>query len=484
MAAHSHSLSRSCSSVIAALFLVALVGCGGSSSTPPPAGNTSVTLLATSTANDKLSAFSLSFASLTLTSQSGTTVTVFSSEQGGEEFLHLNGPIEPLLTTSIPPGTYTGANLTLNGGQAFCAGVSGSPATLGVNSLASFANSAPVTVNLPQPIAISGSAAQLLLNLQVTSSVQPLQLCAPGVADQVQPMTPVFTLTQMSSSNASSAQTVLYGLKGVIHSTTSSGFQVAGNFLIGVGVSSPSWQVTTNSAMQYQGISGSSALASGTAVDFDATTQPDGTLLATRIAVYDASTSSTSITLGPVLYPMTAQSITPALLTESSPVVLYGSAFSYASPTAFAISSQLGNVAQLPFQARFDAAHLVGGQNVMTILHLSAVPTGNVPVSTLVLIPQTLDGVVTATSTAGAFTTYTITLAPYDIFPDVASLPGSNSNSLQSPSTVVVYADASTRMQTSAAIAIGSTYRFNGLVFDDNGTLRMDSDAIDDGVAQ
>ena len=38
----------------------------------------------------------------------------------------------------------------------------------------------------------------------------------------------------------------------------------------------------------------------------------------------------------------------------------------------------------------------------------------------------------------------------------------------------MVYVDSNTQMLNSGTIGIGSVMRFNGLVFNDNGTLRMD----------
>jgi hypothetical protein len=49
---------------------------------------------------------------------------------------------------------------------------------------------------------------------------------------------------------------------------------------------------------------------------------------------------------------------------------------------------------------------------------------------------------------------------------------------------VVVYTDSNTQMLNSNALAAGSVMRFNGLVFNDNGTLRMDCGQLNDGVAE
>ena len=93
-------------------------GCGSNAATPPPlSGNTSVTVVLSSTANDQVTRFDLAFQTLTLTSQTGNTVTLLSSQQPSE-FMHRNGGIEPLMTVSVPQGIYTSAKATLAGADA------------------------------------------------------------------------------------------------------------------------------------------------------------------------------------------------------------------------------------------------------------------------------------------------------------------------------------------------------------------------------
>ena len=85
-------------------------GCGASATKgpPPPSGNTSVTLLLSSTANDQLSQFEIGLNNVALTSQSGKTVNLLTTNQY-PEFIHLNGKAEPLLTVSVPQDVYTSA---------------------------------------------------------------------------------------------------------------------------------------------------------------------------------------------------------------------------------------------------------------------------------------------------------------------------------------------------------------------------------------
>jgi hypothetical protein len=75
------------------LVLTLTTGCGyGGNSTQPPklSGNTSVTVVLSSTANDQLAEFDLEFQSVTLTSQSGKTVSLLTAQQPSE-FIHLIG---------------------------------------------------------------------------------------------------------------------------------------------------------------------------------------------------------------------------------------------------------------------------------------------------------------------------------------------------------------------------------------------------------
>jgi hypothetical protein len=104
-----------------------------------------------------------------------------------------------------------------------------------------------------------------------------------------------------------------------------------------------------------------------------------------------------------------------------------------------------------------------------------------VPATVVTLMPQTIDATVGAVGTAGAFTTYTVELAAYDMSPQFA-VQGNQTTLLTSPLQVVVYTDQNTQMLT--APAVGSALRFTGVIFNDNGTLRMDCTQVAGGVAE
>jgi hypothetical protein len=107
------------------LTLIFLGGCGNAGSNPPPSqpANTNVVVLLTSTANNKLVRFSTAISSLTLTDQTGKQVGLYTNphaldpgvSNGPAEFMHLNGTSEPLVTVSVPQGTYTSATVKFGG---------------------------------------------------------------------------------------------------------------------------------------------------------------------------------------------------------------------------------------------------------------------------------------------------------------------------------------------------------------------------------
>jgi hypothetical protein len=75
-----------------------------------------------------------------------------------------------------------------------------------------------------------------------------------------------------------------------------------------------------------------------------------------------------------------------------------------------------------------------------------------------------------------------VTLAGYDLLSSLANQPG-QTTLLRNTGSVVVYTDAATQMLNTNPLTAGNVLRFNGLVFNDNGTLRMDCREVMDGVA-
>jgi hypothetical protein len=488
---------------ICAWAAIFIAGCGGSVSSSSkgstPTGNTKVTVLATSTANDQINGFNLDLKSLTLTNQSGTTVSLLSSYEQ-VEFIHLNGATEPLFTVSVPDDTYTSATAIIGPAYFFC---------LGTDYLRTVTyGHTPddnITVNLPSPIQVSGANMTFALDLLVSQSASwgGTNCTSRDNLSDVS-ITPTFDLKATSEFLASYASTKkMYGLAGQIASIGAAGNSFAVNaedgYITAVDTNgsyatwnAPVWNVSTNSDTVYEGVSGISALTAGMPVDMDATLQDDGSLLASRIAVADTDTTILTVTTGPLSKILSSQ---PSLVVESTtmygyyPSMNYGMEYGAAdygySDATFKISSRFSNLQQLPFTASFDLSSLASGQMLSVTWHATGSPNapGYIPSATITLEPQTLNGTVQSISSSGDFDVYTISLASYDLFPQLA-VEQLQTTVLSDPSTVVVYVDKNARRLNAEPVVVGGVLRFNGAVFNDQGTLRMDCLQITDGVAE
>ena len=481
-------------------------GCGGGAQQPSTgfSGNTTVTVLATGTANDQLSQFNINFTSVALTSQAGQTATLLTPPTT-VEFMHLNGAAEPLATASVPQGVYTSATAIIGNSGFVCIANVLSANSVYVSTYA-YGSTPPsqVTVTLPAPITVTGAAMVLSLDMLVSKSAT-YSSCAETSPSDTYSINPTFNLAPITleSPQANIQNGKFTGLDGLIASvdTTGSGFSVAaadgdlcvpptGQVCQPGTANGPVWQVTSNGSTVFQGVGGFSALAAGMPVDIDATIQQDGSLVATRVAVADTNITNLSVFSGPLLQVASSEPVA-YLFGREQQGYLFGIGpgvgpgyFSFGSAT-FQISSQFTNLENLPFSATFSAATIFAGQNVSYTTNAPTDPGGPTydSAATVTLIPQTINGTVSAVSGDGGFDTYTVTIAPYDLVQNLAVQPG-QTTALTNPGSIVVYADSNTQMLATNPPAVGSVLRFNGLLFNDHGTAKMDCAWIGDGVPE
>lgn len=480
---HSQSILRLAPCI--ALAATYLTGCGGNSSMSTVSGNTTAVVMASSTANGQLTGFEGAIDSLTLTNKKGNQVTLIASPVG-EEFIHLNGTVEPIATLSIPRDTYVSATASVGSMDPLCSGQA--PGVLYSDQMAN----SGVTVNLPAPITVTGNVMGLVLTLDVSKSTPFTGACpTPAAFSTVPQGQSVFNLTPMTiaANPTNSANGKAFGLRGIIASNAGGGSSLTVNSLSwSAGSQSPSWTVTVNSATTLQGGLSAAQLVPGAAVDMDAVIQQDGSMLATRVALIDTDLPNLSIADGSLLFVAASEPVITfdgtAQEGSLSPYLTGGLYYNFGS-AIFQTSSQIENLTTLPFTPNFSAATMVAGQRVRVSTQATSLQGGPnyVPLTQVTLVPQTIDGTISDISSQGAFKTYTVQLASYDLFPMFAAQPGQNTL-LTTPGTVTVYADSSTQMLNSATVGVGSTVRFHGLVFNDNGTLRMDCAEIYDGVAE
>lgn len=467
-------------------------GCSSGMSTNPPPGNmpTNVVVMMTSTANDQLVQFFLTIASISLAGAHGNTVTLYSNPNpqdfrtGNVEFMHLNGVSEPVVTGMVPHGDYTQAlvvvascsftNVTVNpmGGvveSTYAEGLCGQ-------------GTGQTTVNLPAPITVSGTTMALSLNLQVAQS---FTLNANAFPQPTYTISPVFTLTPLTLSPQPTNE--LNGKFDGINSRITS-IDAATNSFIAQTADGFTLSVNSGANTVFQGVAAFSTLAVGTLVNMDVTIQPDGSLLATRVEVDDLAAPMVSI--GPLLSPTSVptQFVNVPTLSEGCTTTgtpFCGVIFNYDNNTVFSLSGEFSNAESLPFPATFTGPGLLLGQNVSFFSLGQLMGQGSELVTTVKLSPQIVNGRVTAVSSNNNFTVYSVTLAADSLIPTLQGIAGTTVNRLNNPTTSMeVYVDSSTQLLATSPIATGSLLRFRGLVFDDNGTLRMDCGQVIDGVAE
>ncbi len=441
---------------------------GGPTPSPTPAGVTGVTVEISSTGAGKFSTFVVPISSLGLVNRSGQQVTLMNSAQSAE-FSHLNGSAAPLATTSIPQDVYTSAVLIYGNPSFSTVTVSGGEritATFSVGKV-----NQPATVNLPAPITVSGNAMILKLDLRESASASCTDCANPATAFTI---TPTFTMTSLGPP---SGATVFTGLLGRINSIdpVANTVNIALNNAPVFAPSGFNVTVATDASTLFQGVSGLAALTGAMFADFDVAVQADGSFKASRFEVGDPAANN--VMTGPII---DSSSLIPEIVEYGvreegdelsiDPINFY--IFKLAN-AAYRLSGEVPVPANLPFTPVFDANSITHGQFVANstghIIFLgSDIPFTN----TLTLLPQMVNGTVTAVSPAGLFTAYTVELAPNDIITQV-----------NGATSIVVYRDVSSDIRTSAPIGVGSVIRTNGLLFNDGGTLRMPARLILDGVA-
>lgn len=479
----------------AALATGAGAGCGGGAASgsgggPVPGQNTQVTVVVSSAANDQLVHFSLNLTGLSLTNKAGTSVPVLSTPQE-VEFMHLNGGGEPLLTVSVPQDVYTSATVTVGSASFRCVAYMPSDDSVDTSTYAyGYTPSSQVTTQLPVPLTVDGDTMAVSLQMLVSQSASFPSTCyytGSGIASFS--ITPTFNLLPMNllaqPTNAMNGKvTALEGLVANAGAGTG-GFTMS---LDGTAASTI-WNVTTDGSTRYQGIGSAAGLAAGMAVDLDGTLQADGSVLATRVAVVDPDATDLVVNRGPLMkiwstVPVLYQANQQAEGSQEGPQAdLLGVGSYNFTNTIFSTWGGLTNVASLPFAASFGVANMVPGQMVAITSHVTSVASfpALVPATVVTLMPQTIDAAVEAVGTAGGFTTYTVGLAAYDLSRQFAA-QGNQTTLLTDPSQVVVYVDQNT--QVLSAPTVGSALRFTGVVFNDNGTLRMDCTQVSGGLAE
>jgi hypothetical protein len=427
-----------------------------------------VPVLITDAPSDQLAAFTLTLNSITLTDSAGKTASILSTPTT-IEICHLNGIQAPLVTASIPEDTYATATIAFSSPQITYISSSATPVSV-TPTLATTS----FTFTFPAPgFTVNNTSTSLLVDLLASQSV--------AISGTTVTVTPTFALKPVPPATAAPPM----GQNGTGMQQMATVVSVSGASLTLEPGSGANFTVTTNSSTVLQGFTALSSLTAGELVQVDFIVQSVAcdpasnaciapaplVLLATRIQLATPAATGqppisllsgpvTSVTPGTGFKMVLMQGVGPTVPVSATAVSVL--TVTTNSSTAWAIAPQFVSLTGLPFTPSFSPTNLVAGQSVGVIASsVSTVAPPSAVAANVYLIPQTIGGTVTKVATSGSYTAYTLTLNS-----------GSAFTSLSGASTITVYTSSATAGPVATAtgaappaIAVGSTVRFNGLIF-------------------
>lgn len=295
---------------------------------------------------DQLLSFQLTINSIVLTSTSGATVGVLPAATT-VEVSHLQATAQPLAQVAVPPGTYTGATVSLSNASATFVNLSAQTAEV------NFSGTFNVPVSFNPNLVVGANAVALNLELNLAKSLpSPL----PGT------FTPVMTAT---STNLPAINQQEEGT-GAVHDLTGVVSSTGGNsFVMAVNQAATPFTIVVDGNTQFVGVSGLSGLAANTIVKVNAAMQADNTLLASKVE----AEAGVKVQVEGVVFTFSPFTI----IVQSSQNAPGANAFSLGVPlgitvqntTTFVLPSDEANLSGLPFTAAFSSSSNVAlGQRV------------------------------------------------------------------------------------------------------------------------
>lgn len=427
--------------------LILATGCGGNNSLTT-AGPTNATINTTDGLNDQIVKFELSVSSLTLTG-SGTTTTTGNllSKTSEVEFVHQAGSFEPLSLVNIPPGTYSGASLTVGNPEVVVMNNAVPPAPVKITATLT---SPSVTVTFTAPITVTSTSSSVInFDLDLANSV-----VLSGTPPTSASVTAKFNVTTATATNSDEDSGEMDDVHGSVTAIA------APNFTVQTATSSIVF--ATDASTQFKdGITSLSQLKVGDIVEVDGTTKADGSKLATKVGVEEGQSGEEAEGVISAVTGAPATQITIAHQVDSSgtlaPPVTVDVAI--AAGTAFSVRTDKLNLGGTT--PAFDASHIGKGQRVEADTGSSTATP--IVADKLKLREQALVGTVSAASASG----FTLTLNASSAF---ATLTGQ--------STVAVSVVSGTNLKVTPANT--NTVRVRGLIFFNAGTYSMIAARVDD----
>jgi Domain of unknown function (DUF5666) len=431
---------------LAVALVLSMAGCGGNNSVTT-AGPTNATINTGDGTLDSLLKFEMTVSSLTLTGSGGTATTGNLLPKTAEvEFVHQAGSFEPLALVNIPPGTYSGASMTVSNPEVVVLNNAVPPAPVKITATLT---SPSVTVTFTAPITVTSSNSTVInFDMDLAGSIT-----LSGTPPTSASVTPKFNVTTATANNSGDDSGEIDDVHGTVSAIN------APNFTIQNG--STTITFVTDSTTQFSdGITSLSQLKVGDVVEVDATTKPDGTKLATKVEHEEASSGEEAEGVISAVTGSPATQITIAHQTDSTgtPTAPVTVDVSISAGTQFIVRSDKLNLGgSVP---AFDASHIAKGQRVEADTASST--TTPIPADKIKLREQALVGTVSAASASG----FTLTLNSSSAF---ATLTGQT--------TVTVSIVSGTNLKVTPANT--NTVRVRGLVFVNAGAYTMIATRVD-----
>lgn len=461
--AHCYSLRGFITACITLTFAGLLVACGGSTSpttTPTSAAKTVVQVNMGDAPADWMLAFSMNITSMTLTGSNGTASAISSSTP--IEMMHLMGTVQPLALMSAPQGTYTSASISISSATVMYV----DPTTKSAIQK-TIAGPIASTMTFASPITVGATPVAIGFDLDLANSIT---IDASGNPK----MNPVFHVSsgmQGSGNPLDPSNGGIQHMMGSVSSTSNNSFSMTS---IQAG---QMFSFTTNPSTSYDNITSVSMMTSGMLVVVDASLQPDGSLMATKI---QSMMNPGGVMGGGVITTVVGQPATHlAMVLQNgvgtgmmASVFAAGANVSMNGSTVFQINQDGIDMSNLPFTMTFDARHIYPGQNVMPVstsgmgsgggMMGGSPMAGGLTASGMSLQPQGLSGTAASAITSGSRTSFTLTLPSDCAF-----------TALTGATTVTVYQQPGTTVSGTSPIAGGATIHAFGLLSLDAGQWKM-----------
>jgi len=399
--------------VLVVIALAATMACSGGGSgsstiktdTTPAATASVVQVTMGDDPGDRVAALSITINSATLTSTTGSAISLISAPTT-VELSSLAGTTTPLGTITVPAGTYNKATITLGGATITVV----DPSTGNTVQKTFNAPANPFTINLNPVFVSDGSALVINVDMDLHASV---------AIDSSGNITfnPLFIATHGRLAGPPTGGPPNPFTGGVERSLGTVTAVSGSSFTITTAIGQRSLTFTTNSSTVFKGISGIGALQTGTLVLVGGQTQADGTLLAVGVGIVDAlhagpgaigivaKTTGTPVTQ----FMLVTQGVATAkALTGLSPVPQMALTVNVTSTTNFEPDADDINVSGFTFDANsLSPAQTVAVGARAPLAVFSGTTMGSLPVlgtldaSQVRLLQQPLVGTISNLTTTG-----------------------------------------------------------------------------------